>query len=87
MSVPTSSPEFEEWVASRPPSVQALMAEFAMGSHYIIDGELHHLIGFTEDDKLILSTVDPAEDYDGALDARVYLCAEHVRAARPTDMP
>jgi hypothetical protein len=77
---------FEEWLKTRPPQVQALAAEFPLD--YIIPQKLtaklskdrqYFVIGWTEDDHLIISHIDPFLDYDEGLNNRQYLCAAHLR--------
>ncbi len=77
-------PDFDQngwdaWVRSRPECVQKLIEEFPIASILRVDGELFYLIGWNEDDSLIISPVDPAEDYDGAIAVKEYLCAKHLR--------
>jgi hypothetical protein len=76
------TPEFRAWVDSRPEGVRKLCYEFPLGSIIVLDGLDHHLLGYNESDMLILSPIDPYEDYDGANENAVYLCAEHIRAVR-----
>lgn len=70
---------FLDWLSTRPPCVQALCREFPIGDKIIIEGTPHHIIGYTEDDKLIISAFDPKDDYDKAVHERLYVCAEHCR--------
>lgn len=71
----------EAWLATRPECVQRLAAEFPLNTVVDMpDGKRLYLCGYTEDDRLILSEIDPAVDYDAALAQRTYLCAEHLRA-------
>lgn len=53
--------------------------EFPLGTKVDMGGVMHHLLGYTEEDRLILSPVDPMVDYDGAVATRKYLCAAHLR--------
>lgn len=80
----TAEPPYDSvkaWLASRPESVQKLAAEFPGGTVIMFDGVSHHILGYTEDDTLILSPVNPGVDYDSAMSNRVYLCAQHLRDA------
>jgi hypothetical protein len=70
--------EFDRWLASRPESVQRLAAKFPIGTRVILDNQVHWLLGYTEDDKLIISPVDPNEDYDRSKRVRTYICASHL---------
>ena len=75
----------QAWIASRPECVQKLAQEFPLGTLITDENETRYfLIGYTEDDRLIISPVDPHEDYDRARDERSYICAEHLRAQRPS---
>ncbi len=69
------------WIATRPQCVQRLAEEFPVGTVVGIHGRKLYLIGWTEGDELILSSIDPFADYEGATAAREYLCASHVREA------
>lgn len=71
---------FKRWLRTRPKCVQLLAAEFPIETTVEIDGEKHWVMGWTEGDQLIITPVDPVEDYDGAFEARTYLCAGHLRA-------
>jgi oxalate decarboxylase/phosphoglucose isomerase-like protein (cupin superfamily) len=74
------TPEFKEWLASRPTSVQALYAEFPLGDTVEIPGESNHVvIGYTENDMLIVAPIWPGIDYDAAMAAKKYVCAKHYR--------
>jgi hypothetical protein len=72
---------WEDWLATRPPSVRALAREFPVGTILDIAGERTFVIGYTESDMLILSPTDPTVDYHTAIADRLYVCARHVRAA------
>ncbi len=75
----TPGPSLGDWLKTRPTSVQALAAEFPLGSMVEgPDGPLH-LIGYTESDMLIVSPVDPGEHYEHSLLERRYVCAAHYR--------
>ncbi len=74
-----------DWISTRPPAVQALAAEFPPGAYFDvedtddeIDGRLF-IVGWTEDDRIMLSAVDPLEDYDVAHALRFPVCAHHFR--------
>lgn len=72
--------EYERWLKTRPECVQALAAEFPpMMGVAGPDGEVLMVIGWTEDDKLIVSPINPGEDYEGSRAARKYVCAAHLR--------
>ena len=63
------------WLKTRPPSVQALAEKFPCGSHWHVAGKVYWLIGYTEDDCLIVSQIDPYEDYDRAVQMKEYVYA------------
>lgn len=71
--------ELEEWLLSRPESVRRLAAEFQMLSTVEVRGTRYFIIGYTEDDMLILSTVHPGENYQEAMASRKHIHAEHLR--------
>lgn len=67
------------WIASRPESVQKLAKDFPLGTRAGMEGKTFYLIGYTEEDMLIFSEINPREDFDGAQENKVYVCAEHFR--------
>jgi hypothetical protein len=73
----TPDPSFQEWLATRPECVQKLAARHRLGARYNVDGVTHWLIGYTENDMIIVSPIDPSVDYDGANENRVHICASH----------
>jgi len=74
------SKEFEEWLANRPPSVQALGRQFPIGSRIAdFTGVVAHVIGYTESNEVIMSTVDPFTNYDAAVSQRFYVDAGVLR--------
>lgn len=76
-----SMPGMDEWLKTRPECVQKLAAEFPVGDTVEIDGEPDHfVIGYTEDDKLIVTPIWPGDDYEAAMEARAYVCAHHYRS-------
>jgi hypothetical protein len=74
---------FEGWLASKPPHIVALAREFPLGSIFREPtGRTFHLVGYTDAGNLIVSEVDPFKDYDGAMAAKQFLCADHARVCR-----
>lgn len=71
--------EWESWVASRPPCVQALAREFPVGTMFIEPTGFAWVIGYTEGDELILSRENPFVDWGRAVAARFYCDLDHVR--------
>lgn len=74
------------WLAAQPETAQKLAKEFPIPLKIEVDGQLHWLIGYTEDDHLIITPIDPA-DFDAAKDAAVFLPADRARAARAAPPP
>lgn len=74
-----------EWIASRPESVQRLAAEFPLGTVFDTGKGRWYLVGWTENDSLIVSRVDPRRDYEGAMNSKQYLCASHFRPQCPVE--
>jgi hypothetical protein len=72
---------WEQWVASRPESVQKLAKEFPPGTRIKVRGQLAYLIGYTEGDSLIFSIIDPNRDFDKSMrdENKRYVCAKHFR--------
>lgn len=69
----------EAWIASRPECVRQLAARFPPGDRIEgPSGTIYYIIGYTEDDMLIVSPVKPWEDYDAALANKHYICAKHL---------
>ncbi len=70
---------FYEWLSTRPPSVQKLGMEFPYTSVLMVADKPMFVIGYTENDMLILSSIDPRTDYDRAREVAEYVCARHFR--------
>ena len=70
------------WLATCSPEARVLAREFPPGTRFEIEGQTWHLIGYTTEDELIVSSIDPREDFDGAHRARGYLSAAQVRENR-----
>jgi hypothetical protein len=70
----------EAWIASRPESVRKLAAEFPIESRLDTPDGPMWIIGYTEDDFLIISPINPFDDYDGAHEQKRYVCAHHYRS-------
>lgn len=70
---------YEEWLQTRPPVIQALAREFPPHTSIVVEGESHYVIGWNEEDMVIISPVNPSEDYAGAVAAQQYVCAAHLR--------
>ncbi len=78
--------ELEKWLADRPESVKALAREFPPGTVFIgvPNNTRVYVLGYTENDVVICSRVNPAEDYAAATkkDNRLYMHADCIRTAR-----
>lgn len=75
--------DYITWLEAQPESVRSLASEFGIGTTHCVKASVLYVIGHREDDVLIMSSHDPAEDAERALAARVYVCAELLRTARP----
>lgn len=71
--------DWAAWLATLPASVQALAAEFPLGTTVVLEGVCHFLLGYTEGNMLLVSPIDPGENYEGAVMQQIALCAEHCR--------
>lgn len=75
-----SQQELEKWIVTLPASTQRLVREFPPGSSFNVNGQTMWVMSYGEDDDVVrLSPVDPFEDYEGAMEARVPCCASHLR--------
>lgn len=70
------------WIASRPESIRRLAAEFPLGASFAIGDRVLYLVGYNEDDSLLVSRYNPATDYESATTHPERLCASHVRDGR-----
>lgn len=78
----TRQQEFDtlaSWIKSRPKCVQQLAAEFPLMTQLHHVGKAHFVIGYTEDDMLIISPVSPLADWNNAMHKRARVCAQHFR--------
>lgn len=69
----------DDWLKTRPECVQKLAAEFPLGLPLQLDNAMYFVIGYTEDDSLVISSTHPGHDYDTAYETRQRVCAQHVR--------
>lgn len=76
----------DEWLETRPTKIRALAQRFPFDAVYDFLGRPHFLLGFSDTVRfknhdhapmLILTPVNPALDYSGARDARIYVAVEH----------
>jgi hypothetical protein len=71
----------DEWLETEPECIQNLAKEFPIMTR-LYDSEARqilYVIGYTEDDKLIVSKYAIDIDYDRALKHKFHVCAEHWR--------
>lgn len=61
--------------------MQKLVAEFPIGTTFGMKGKLWYLLGYTESDELIVTTTNPADNWEEANDIKEYLHAQCVREA------
>lgn len=69
----------EAWLASRPECVQKLFAEFPPESKVRVGNEYFYVLGYTENDEIIITLHNPGEDYDAAINDQRFVCAKHLR--------
>ncbi|MBO0710763.1 MAG: hypothetical protein J2P47_05725 [Acetobacteraceae bacterium] len=70
---------YDAWWAGLPDCVKALSKEFPLDTPVLLNGKNWYVIGWSEDDMLVISPMTLAENYDGAWAARQRVCAEHYR--------
>ena len=71
-----------EWLNTRPPAIKALAEQFPPGSAVTVNNEVFFIIGYTEGKEksdLIVSKLNPVEDYEEAVATREYVCADCVK--------
>ncbi len=73
------SPTMQRWLATRPASVKQLAREFPPGTTFLINDVTMWVVGYTENDHLIVSHIDPHENYQEATKQRSMICADHLR--------
>lgn len=69
------------WLGTRPESVRKLAAEFPPGTAFDFEGERWYVLGYNENDRVIMSSIDPYENYDDSLGSTCRMCAQHLRDA------
>lgn len=72
-------PGFRAWYESRPECVKKLIIEYPPMSKVTIHNKHYWVFGYTEDNKLIISKINPSEDYENAIKQknRKYICISH----------
>ena len=68
-----------EWLSTKPQCVQDLAKEFPASTVILCDDKKFFILGWTENDMLAVTPIDPADNYDGAVAAVEYLCADCCR--------
>lgn len=75
------SPDMLAWLKTKPESIQKLAAEFPIGCvlfHPKTNARIY-LVGYNEQDMLIVSDLDPIRDWEAAQATKYYVCAAHFR--------
>ena len=78
----------EAWLATRPPVIREAFRLWPPGSRVHVHGHEYYVLGYSEteisertgkvkDVILLLSEIDPAEDYQEAHRTRTQMCADH----------
>jgi len=71
---------FKQPIGDQPARVRTLAREFPLGTTLRFrSGQPVYLLGWTVDDCLILSFVDPFKDYEGAMQTLMWVNAAHFR--------
>jgi len=72
---------FEAWLLTRPACIQRLAKEFPIGLKINCGEESFYLLGYQENDSVILSVVNPTIDYEAANleENKRYISAQHLR--------
>lgn len=81
--------EYQRWYNSRPAYVRRAVDRWPPMTMVLIDHVKHYVLGYSEtavseqsedilDLMLIISSVNPADDYPGAIKAQIFVCAKHL---------
>lgn len=74
------------WLESRPPVVRALFERYPVGTWFNIDGVDWWMFGATECGHIVLTPVDPYDDYDRAKAGREWFHPDDlIEGKRPGD--
>ena len=77
----------EQWLKTRPAVIQAAARKWPIGTTIDHAGARLYLVGWGEPTDgsdavtLIMSPIDPAEDYESAIAQAVRVCADHIEPA------
>lgn len=74
--------EWKSWLSARPQCVKDLASEFPYGTAINFRDATMHVIGWTEQDEIIMSRFDPYLDFEGSRSAYVVYDAQEIRDAR-----
>lgn len=77
----------DAWLQTRPECIRQLAARFPAGSRLSFEGAWWWVIGWNEDDMVLMTPLDPSEDYDAAVEAIQPICVRHLTAPTPTAPP
>jgi len=76
----------EEWLDGRPETIKELARQYPPGTRIIIKGEMNWVVKYweTKDGEAVLgiSNIDPAIDYDRAIESEEFICADHLELKR-----
>lgn len=64
----------EEWLEGKPPIVRELYVEYPPNKPVLKDGQKVWVIAYADDGGLSVTPVNPYEDYDGAIAAKMEIC-------------
>ena len=79
-----------DWYKTRPEIIKKAMEIWEFGDTYITPDGIIYLLGFSEteeseesndpyDLQLIVTDIDPTENYERAMEHKKYICARHFR--------
>lgn len=71
--------DLQEWLQDKPQIIKDLATKFPPGTMIVIpDRGEYHVVGWNEGNAIIVSRVDPFQDYDRAIENVEYICADHI---------
>jgi hypothetical protein len=84
---PADRAEFLAWYETRPEPIQRLIRSYPAGVGMSIDGRTAWVVSYCEteggDPGVMFSHTDPRSDYEGAMAARFFVCADHLTLESP----
>jgi hypothetical protein len=69
---------YTTWLSTRPQCVQDLAKEFPWLSQVSVNGKTYFVIGYTEEDMIIVSQTYPVH-FQLAMETKEYVCAKSLR--------